>query len=172
MTAISEIQELLQLVPQVGRVEWIGVSPVRRQTMTARTEVEAELDSGLDGDHHATNGRSKRQVTLIQAEHLPVIGQLLGKETVDPTLIRRNIVVSGVNLLSLKSARFQIGDVVLQGTGPCAPCSLMEQNLGLGGYSAMRGHGGITSIVVKPGIIRIGDEVRFLDLELIEENPV
>lgn len=172
MTAISETQKLLELVPQIGRVEWIGVSPFRRQTITALTEVEAELSSGLAGDHHATNGSSKREVTLIQAEHLPVIGKLLGKHTVDPALLRRNIVVSGVNLLSLKSARFQIGEVVLQGTGPCAPCSLMEQNLGPGGYSAMRGHGGITSIVLKPGLIRLGDEIRFLDLETIEENPV
>lgn len=167
------MKELLEQVPQVGRVEWIGVAPGRRQTINVLREVEVELDSGLSGDHHATNGSgpSKRQVTLIQAEHLPVVASLLGKETVDPTQLRRNIVVSGVNLLSLKSARFQIGDAILQGTGPCAPCSLMEQNLGPGGYSAMRGHGGITSVVVKAGVIRVGDNVRFLELEAIEENP-
>lgn len=172
MSAISALKELLEIVPQVGRVEWIGVSPARRARIVPLTEVEAELGSGLSGDHHATNGTSKREVTLIQAEHLPVIGQLTGKGTIDPALLRRNIVVSGVNLLSLKTARFQIGDVILQGTGPCAPCSLMEQNLGPGGYSAMRGHGGITSIVTKSGTIRIGDEIRFLELERIEENPV
>jgi MOSC domain-containing protein YiiM len=172
LAANSPLKELLGQVPQTGRVEWIGVSPGRREPITPLTEVEVELNTGLRGDHHATGGHSKRQVTLLQSEHLSVVGQLLGKEPIDPALLRRNIIVSGVNLLSFKSARFQIGEVILQGTGPCAPCSLMEQNLGPGGYSAMRGHGGITTIVEQPGFIKVGDEIRFLDLVAIEENPV
>jgi MOSC domain-containing protein YiiM len=158
------MKSLLESVPQVGRVEWIGIAAERRADIRPLQEAAVELNVGLTDDHHARSGTSKRQVTLIQQEHLAVVAQLLGREKVDPTELRRNIVVSGVNLLSLKRTKFQIGDVVLQGTGPCAPCSLMEQNLGSGGYSAMRGHGGITSIVVRPGTIRIGDEVRFLEL--------
>jgi MOSC domain-containing protein YiiM len=158
------MKSLLESVPQVGQVEWIGVAAERRADIQPLQEAAIELNVGLSDDHHAQSGKSQRQVTLIQQEHLDVVAKLLGRESVDPTELRRNIVVSGMNLLSLKQAKFQIGDVVLQGTGPCAPCSLMEQNLGSGGYSAMRGHGGITTIVVEPGTIRVGDEVRFLEL--------
>ncbi|MCH5378098.1 MAG: MOSC domain-containing protein [Planctomycetes bacterium] len=161
---MSELKSLLESVPQVGRVEWIGVAAERRADIQPLQEAAVELNVGLTDDHHARSGKSKRQVTIIQQEHLDVVAKLLGRENVDPTELRRNIVVSGVNLLSLKRATFRVGDVVLQGTGPCAPCSLMEQNLGSGGYSAMRGHGGITAIVIEPGTIRIGDEVRFLEL--------
>ena len=104
--------------------------------------------------------KSKRQVTLIQAEHLPVVASILDRDApVDPELLRRNIVVSGINLLTLKDQRFRIGGVILEGSGPAVPCSRMEENLGPGGYNAMRGHGGITARVIEAGTIAIGDEV-------------
>ena len=85
------------------------------------------------------------------------------KEKIDPSLTRRNIVISGINLQALKEQQFSIGDeVVLETTGICHPCSRMEQNLGPGGYNAMRGHGGITTRVIKAGIIKKGDSVKMV----------
>ncbi len=104
-------------------------------------------------------GPGKRQVTLIQAEHLPVIAALAALESVTPEEMRRNIVVRGLPLLALKDARFQIGEVILEGTGECHPCSRMEETFGPGGYNAVRGHGGITARVVRGGVIRVGDAV-------------
>jgi MOSC domain-containing protein YiiM len=116
--------------------------------------------TGIEGEHHAKSGRSKRQVTLIQAEHLPVIASIMKRDAIDPGLLRRNLVVSGVNLIALKERKFKVGEVLLEGTGPCDPCSRMEENLGPGGYNAMRGHGGITAIVLEGGTIKIGDQIR------------
>ena len=97
---------------------------------------------------------------MIQAEHLPVVASLVGKATIEPEVLRRNIVVSGINLLALKDRRFVIGDAVLEFTGHCVPCGRMEENLGQGGFNAMRGHGGITARVIQTGMIRCGDQVR------------
>lgn len=156
---MPEIHELIETFPTTGRVEWIGVAAQRRGEIEPKDAVELRAGTGIDGEHHAGGGRSHRQVTLIQAEHLPVVAALLGKDRIDPADLRRNVVVSGINLLALKRGRFRIGDVLLEGTGPCAPCSRMEENLGPGGYNALRGHGGVTAIVLEAGTIRLGDPV-------------
>ncbi len=153
------INELLASLPQRGQVEWLGVRPARRVPLITAPVVEARAGAGLTGDHFSGTAESKRQVTLIQAEHLEVLARLLGREEIDPGLLRRNIVVTGINLLALNGARFSIGGALLEGTGACHPCSRMEEALGAGGYNAVRGHGGITARVIESGLIRLGDEV-------------
>ena len=103
---------------------------------------------------------STRQVTLIQHEHLPVIAALAGVSSVDVVALRRNLVVSGINLVALRSARVRVGQALLEIVGPCQPCSRMEEAVGPGGYAAMRGHGGMTARVLEAGEIRVGDGVR------------
>ena len=144
-------------LPQQGTVEWIGVRPEKRKSLSELERVIV-LAGGLDGDHYA--GRSgNRSITLIQAEHLAVIASLLHRSNIDPQALRRNIVISGINLLALKDREFKIGTAVLKMTGLCHPCSRMEENFGEGGYNAVRGHGGINARVVIPGEIRLQDKV-------------
>jgi MOSC domain-containing protein YiiM len=87
------------------------------------------------------------------------IASYLGKQLLDFTLTRRNILISGINLLALKGNRFAIGEAVFEYSGECHPCSRMEEALGTGGYNAMRGHGGITAKVIKSGILKQNDAV-------------
>jgi len=73
--------------------------------MLALDAVEARLEAGLTGDHARPGVRNARQVTLIQWEHLAVISTLMGRaaeQPVTPEELRRNLVISGINLFSLK----------------------------------------------------------------------
>ncbi|MFC5570719.1 MOSC domain-containing protein [Lysobacter yangpyeongensis] len=158
--ADSELGKLMATLPRPGRVEWIGLRPARGEAMRAVGEAQAVAGKGLVGDRYAlANGSGKRGVTLIQAEHLPVIAALSGHADVAPSLLRRNVVVSGLPLLALKERRFRIGEVVLEGTGECDPCSNMERALGPGGFNAMRSHGGLCARIVEGGMFRLGDAV-------------
>lgn len=154
-----EMKEIKQTMPQTGTVQWIGLRPGPRENV--RVVDEARVGTcGIEGDHFNGTDGALRTVTLIQQEHMEAVASILGKEAIDPALLRRNIVVSGINLAALKKIEFQIGEVILFGTNYCPPCSRMEENLGAGGYNAMIGHGGITANVVQAGVIRKGDSVR------------
>jgi MOSC domain-containing protein YiiM len=148
--------------PREGRVEFVGVRPARGTHVQAVDAVQATAGRGLTGDRYSS-ASGKRGVTLIQAEHLPVIAGLAGLESIDPSSLRRNLVVRGIPLLALKGRTFRVGGVLLEGTGPCDPCSKMEAVLGEGGYNAMRGHGGLCARIVEGGIIRLGDPVCAVD---------
>ncbi|MEE4120436.1 MAG: MOSC domain-containing protein [Paracoccaceae bacterium] len=149
------LAELTARHAREGRVEAILLRPAR--LAPPEPVAEAELGpAGLAGDH-AREG--KRALTLIQAEHLPVIAALVGLARVTPQTLRRNLVVSGLNLAALRGRRLRLGATEVEITGPCAPCSRMEAALGHGGYSAMRGHGGWCARVLVPGRIAVGDGV-------------
>ena len=92
-------------------------------------EVLVSPQEGLEGDRY--HGRSgHRQVTLLQAEHLPVIASCIGQEYISPETLRRNLIVQGINLLALKDKVITVGSVELEITGLCHPCSRMEKLLG------------------------------------------
>ena len=126
---MKTLHDLVNTLPQSGRIEWIGIRPARRARIEPLKTITAIADEGLDGDLYANRG-GKRQVTLIQFEHLAAIASMLGVERVDAEALRRNLVVSGINLLALKDKAFRAGGARLQFTGLCHPCSLMESTLG------------------------------------------
>jgi MOSC domain-containing protein YiiM len=162
----SPLARLLAGPIRPGQVTWIGARPRRKAPLIFLDTAELTREAGLVGDHYSgrpnPDGRGgNRQVTLIQAEDLSAIAGYLDRE-VTPSDLRRNLVVSGINLRALKDRRFQVGETVLETTGDCHPCSRMEAILGPGGYNAVRGHGGVTARVIEGGVVRIGDAVTAL----------
>lgn len=152
---MSAFADMLATHAGAGRVDWIGLRPARLEPLIS-VEAAELLEDGLAGDH-ARPG--KRALTLIQAEHLPVIAALARLDSIAPDQLRRNLVISGITLTALRNHPVRIGGAVVEFTTVCAPCSRMEKALGPGSYNAMRGHGGWCATVLEPGTIRVGDRV-------------
>lgn len=163
------LRELTTKFAQTGQLQAIYCRSARGVLCVQTSSAIAIAGRGLQGDRASLTVSqnplgSNRQITLIQAEHIAVISALMNK-IVDPASLRRNLIVSGINLLAAKSLfkdqpmHLIINDVVLEITGPCEPCSKMEASLGVGAYNAMRGHGGVTAKVIKGGELKLGDIV-------------
>jgi MOSC domain-containing protein YiiM len=163
---MNALAKLTSQFPRSGRVQWIGLRPKRDVPMLEVNEVNAISGKGLQGDRYAS-GSGKRGITLIQAEHLPVIAALSGHEKIAPASLRRNMVVSGVPLIALIGKKFRIGDAIFEGTDACDPCERMEAALGPGAYNAMVGHGGLCARILQGGKISIGDSLVVIDEEVV-----
>lgn len=166
---MNDLRSLVSSCPLAGNLDAIFLRRARGEAVLRPHECRAIEGFGLEGDRTAGGrGGGKRQVTLLQAEHLAVVAALLRRPAVDPADLRRNLVISGLNLLAARPlfadqpVRLLIGpEVVLEVTGPCEPCSKMEERLGAGAYHVLRGHGGVTARVVRGGRVAIGQSVRF-----------
>jgi MOSC domain-containing protein YiiM len=159
----SSLGKLLASPVRPGRVIWLGLRPERRAEMIVVPEAQLVAGRGVVGDRYQRLD-GERQITLISEENLRAIADFLGQgPPIAPEHVRRNIVVAGINLLALKDQRFRVGEAVLETSGECHPCSRMEEILGVGGYNAMRGQGGITARVIEGGRVAVGDPVVRLD---------
>lgn len=164
---MKDLRALAQAFPHAGRLECILLRPARGKRAQQVQSVRALEGLGIDGDRAASGrGGGKRQVTLFQFEHVAVLAALLHRDAIDPADLRRNLVVSGINLLAARALlrdqalRLQVGsEVVLEISGPCEPCSKMEDLFGPGAWNAMRGHGGVTARVLRGGMLAQGDAV-------------
>ncbi len=171
---MNTLRDMTAHYEAAGTIEAILLRPARRAAMLSVDSVTALAGQGLQGDRYAAvrpDGRSrKRQLTLMQAEYLPLIAGWLGRNSVEPEALRRNLVISGLNLRAMKSPfpdqpmLWRLGDqVVIEITGPCEPCSRMQTNLGVDGYQVMRGHGGLTAAVLNGGSFAVGDSVQLCE---------
>ena len=105
------------------------------------------IETGIDGDRRAAPGgtRKARQVLLMDRETL---------ETLDlkPGEIRENITVSGLDFTTLEAGhRVSLGGAaVVEVTGPCAPCSRMDE-IRPGLKDELQGRRGKLAFVVETG---------------------
>ncbi|WP_143529263.1 MOSC domain-containing protein [Rubrobacter xylanophilus] len=136
-----------------------GSAPMRRVS-----EVETVAGCGIRGDRYCegtgywTSYGDVCEVTLISAEDLDHIEDEFGI-SVKNGEHRRNLVVRGLDLSSLRGRRFRVGEAVLEYDRPRPPCRHVQDLSEPGMTRALKGRGGICARVVEAGRIRAGDRI-------------
>lgn len=142
-----------------ARIASLHICVGHREPMRAVDSASLVAGLGIEGDRHATSEgiRTARQTLLMDAETLDGFGLAHGE-------IRENVTTSGIELRFLPSGqRVALGDeVVLEITGPCAPCARMDE-IRPGLKDALDGRRGMLASVVQGGTITIGDAISVLE---------
>jgi MOSC domain-containing protein YiiM len=130
-----------------AEVTHVFLKPKHGEPVIPVKQCTAVTEQGLVGD--VSFGRADRQVLLIDLETLQEFD-------LAPGAVRENLTVSGVALSG--AHRLSVGEVILEVTGDCAPCSTMDE-LQPGLQERIRGRRGVLARVVRGGQIHIGDQI-------------
>ncbi len=142
--------------PHIGSVERISFAGEKRAPLTIVDEIEVEVGTGIVGDRPGFN--SSRQVSIQSRAELALASKRLGRE-IEPDQTRRNITIDAGDLPRERGQRLLLGTVELEVFSDAAPCNTMTELIGTGARPALRKLGGIHCRVIRPGTIRLGDDL-------------
>ena len=145
-----------------GTLEAIWIKRARRGPMDPRREATLVTDVGLTDN---ADQRGRRQVTIIEHEVWTELSKQFGV-TLDPSLRRANLMVSGIRLADSRGRILRIGPCLIRINGETKPCERMDEaypSLQQALYPAWRG--GAYGEVLHGGRIATGDSVSWVKAE-------
>lgn len=122
-------------------------------------EIECVAGRGIRGDRFFDyKDDYQGQVTFFSREVFDELARELGLTNKSPGVLRRNVIVSGVDLNELIGVEFELQGVPFRGSQHCKPCDWMNLAFGPGAESFLRpGKGGLRARILSDGRIGVGD---------------
>ncbi len=121
-------------------------------------QIECVAGSGIRGDRFFDyRDDYKGQITFFSVEVFERLSAHFELQNRSVGALRRNVIVSGVNLNDLIGEKFSIQGVLLRGTAHCKPCYWMNQALAAGAEEFLAGNGGLRAQILSNGVIAVGD---------------
>ena len=126
--------------------------------LVAADRVECVAGHGIRGDRFFDyEDDYKGQITFFSREVFDLMAQDFGQKTKSPGVLRRNVIVSGVELTELIGVDFALQGVQFRGTAHCAPCHWMDTAFAPGAEKFLAGRGGLRARIMTDGRISVGD---------------
>lgn len=119
--------------------------------------VECVAGKGLSGDRYFGYKEDfKGQISFFDWALFEQMKIDFNQPDLDPSVMRRNVLVDGLQLNSLIGKKFSLGGVVFSGSEECAPCYWMDEAVGPGAEEYMKGRGGLRARIVTSGVLSVG----------------
>ena len=120
--------------------------------------VECVAGHGILGDRYFDFRENyKGQITFFSMEIFRKLEAAFGLTSKSSGVLRRNVIVSDVDLNDLIGADFEIQGVKFRGTGHCKPCYWLDTAFAPGAEDFLQGNGGLRAEILSDGAIEIGD---------------
>ena len=121
-------------------------------------KIECVAGRGIRGDRfYDYRDNYKGQITFFSFEVFAELAEHFGLTDKSAGAVRRNVVVSGVELNDLIGEEFSIQGVRLRGTAHCRPCYWLDQAIAPGAEKFLEGRGGLRAQILSDGVIAVGD---------------
>lgn len=156
-----------------GYLDAICVAAAAGAPMRSHSHIMAIAGRGLIGDRYEQgigkfSGRFEvaagaRQVSLIDALAVVECNTRLGTR-VSACELRRNLVVSGLDLNALHGATLAIGEVRLRILGGCPPCGYLSGLLDIDARRGLQHMGGARAAIIEGGLLSVGATVDVIEL--------
>ncbi|MEO8045300.1 MAG: MOSC domain-containing protein [Spartobacteria bacterium] len=127
-------------------------------TLLETTEIECVAGRGIRDDRFFDyRDNYKGQITFFSAEVFRELTRHFANAEKSPGVLRRNVIVSGVDLTELIGADFELQGVHFRGTAHCAPCYWMDTAFAPGTEKFLAGRGGLRARILTDGKILVGE---------------
>ena len=121
-------------------------------------QIECVAGRGIRGDRfYDYRDNYKGQITFFSFEVFEKLAGHFGVTSKSPGAVRRNVIVSGIDLNDLIGQEFSIQGVRLRGTAHCRPCYWLDQAIAPGAEKFLAGNGGLRAQILSDGVIAVGD---------------
>ncbi|MEM9158851.1 MAG: MOSC domain-containing protein [Verrucomicrobiota bacterium] len=135
-----------------------GATEIEKQRMSKVDSVECVAGKGLRGDRYFDHKEDFHgQVTFIDQKTVDAVKEHAGKPDLDPSVLRRNILLAGIDLNELIGKRFSIDGTEFSGSEECSPCRWMDVVAGEGAKLVMKDRGGLRCRILSDGTLKRGE---------------
>jgi MOSC domain-containing protein YiiM len=129
--------------------------PAGRAPVQEVEQAELVSGKGIVGDRfYGWKEDYKGQITFFAREVYEDLCRSLGVAGVAPSVFRRNVIVSGVDLNALIGQEFELQGIRFAGVCECSPCYWMDEAFHPGAEAALQGRGGLRARILSSGTLR------------------
>jgi len=145
----------------MGKIEAINISSISEAETVYVNQAFLEKNKGIVNDRYYNNFKhSMEQVTLIDKEEIDLFNYNI-KKNIDYKDFRRNIIVSGLNLIKCINKTILINDVKLKIHEICQPCKYLQDKLKIPELvKLLVNKSGVRAEILTSGFIKVNDKIK------------